>query len=50
MPSVLDLLILCALFEIIKSTFIFILTNALAKVNADKPDPNIQTLIIFLTI
>ena len=32
------------------STYIFLFTRAFAKVNADKPDPIIQTVILFLIL
>ena len=50
MPIVLEWLILWFLFDEIKSTKIFWLTKAFAKVKAVKPEPSIQTLILFLIL
>ena len=49
-PIVLFSLIFIFFFCDIKSTCIFRLTKAFAKVKLDKPTPNIQTLMLILIL
>ena len=49
-PIVLDLSGRLVFFELHKSTYIFLLTNALAKAKLDKLFPSIQILILILIL